>query len=167
MGLLPLAQHCRHTKALPRGNATKRATGVMSLLSRIPCYLSVSAALRSAILFSLVLAGTVSVRPAEADDEPSFLPTWKLLDLNQRQQFIAGYLQGWRDAANVTDIAINFVRRNPDKAIASLEGVRELYRLRTLRPSEIVEAVDEFYADPENSTAPLSRAITAARTRSR
>jgi len=97
------------------------------------------------------------------DQPPSFYPIWKLLNLEQKQQFVAGYLHGWRDAALVTDIAIQYVRKNPQKAVSSLEGVKELYNLRSVRSADLVEKIDEFYSDPENLSAPLSRAVTSAR----
>jgi hypothetical protein len=124
-------------------------------------------------LFTLLFAtiSPISMGPSpfilaeEREGSGSFLPVWKLLTLNEKQQFISGYLQGWRDAALVTDIAINYVKKNPERAIASLEGIKVLYRLKNSSSSQIVEAIDEFYADPENQNAPLSRAVTAARSK--
>jgi hypothetical protein len=95
----------------------------------------------------------------------SFLPTWKLLSTEQKQQFIAGYIQGWRDAARVTDIAIGYVRTNPEKALDGLEGVKQLYDLSGVKPTQLAQEVDAFYADPENGGAPLSLAITSAKRR--
>lgn len=115
------------------------------------------------IIVALAFTGAVNAW-AEDDSKGGFSPTWKLMTLEQKQQFVAGYLQGWRDAAVVTDIVISYVRKNPQKAVASLEGVKELYNLKSLRSAELVERIDEFYADPSNNSAPLSRAVTAART---
>lgn len=96
---------------------------------------------------------------------PSFLPTWKLLTTDQKQQFIAGYIQGWKDAARVTDIAIGYVRTNPERAIEGLEGIRQLYDLSGVKPIQLAHEIDAFYSDPENNGAALSKAITAARRR--
>ena len=99
------------------------------------------------------------------DDERSFSPIWKLMNSEQKQQFISGYIQGWKDAARVTDIAISYIRSNPDKAIDSLQGVKQLYALGRLNPSLLTAEIDEFFADPANSSASLSRAITASKIR--
>jgi hypothetical protein len=116
-------------------------------------------------LMVLMLASGIGEPPkAQAD---SFLPTWKLMNDDEKQQFIAGYLQGWRDAASVTDIAISFVKNNPASAVESLEKVKELYDIREIRPSDVTQEIDLFYSDPTNSNAPLSKAITAARARVR
>jgi hypothetical protein len=124
---------------------------------------------RPLFFLSLGLFATFSLDLLEGEvaegQVESFLPTWKLMSDEEKQQFIAGYLQGWRDAAKVTDIAISFVKSNPQRAIASLEGIKELYNIREIRPSEVTQEIDLFYADPSNSNAPLSKAITAARAR--
>ena len=97
----------------------------------------------------------------------SFSPTWRLMQNQEKQQFIAGYIQGWRDAAKMTDIAISYVRSNPERAVEGLEGIRSLYNLGSVKPSQLVQEIDAFYADPENNTSPLSAAITSAKTRLR
>jgi hypothetical protein len=114
---------------------------------------------------SLLLLFPPRTAPASERGTASFLPTWKLLDSHEKEQFIAGYLQGWKDAARVTDIAISYVKTNPEKAIDGLEGIRQLYDVRGVKPSDLAHQIDEFYADPENSDAALSRAITASKKR--
>src|SRR5262245_7133347 len=82
------------------------------------------------------------IRVAQADSPlssaASFLPIWKLLSPAEKQQFVAGYVQGWADAARVTDIAIDYVREHPQEAISGLEHIRALYRIQNLKPGEIV-----------------------------
>ncbi len=95
----------------------------------------------------------------------SFLPIWKLLNYDQKVQFVSGYIQGWKDAARVTDIAIAYVRENPKNAVDGLEKLKGLYDLSDLKPNTVVDQIDTFYADPENSEAALSRAINASRGR--
>jgi hypothetical protein len=92
----------------------------------------------------------------------SFLPVWKLMTREQKQEFIAGYVWGWRDAAKVTEIAISYIKENPREAIEGLERVKALYDLSELKPGLLVEALDRFYANPENRNASLSRAVSAA-----
>ena len=93
----------------------------------------------------------------------SFFPTWRLLNKQQKQQFIAGYLQGWKDAEKVTEITLDYVRKNPDKAVKGLESVRGLYDLSYLQPDELAHEIDDFYSDPDNHEASFSKAVTAAK----
>lgn len=108
-------------------------------------------------------AATDPLKDSSQATQSSFLPVWKLLNMPQKQQFVAGYLQGWRDAATVTDIAIAYIKENPHDAINGLERIKTLYDLSGLKPELVVQAIDKFYADPDNGNAPLSLAITAAR----
>lgn len=103
--------------------------------------------------------------PASAleTEQADFGPTWKLLNTQEKQQFISGYLHGWKDARVVTDIAAKYVRENPDQAVQGMEKIRELYNLSDLRPEGLVRQIDAFFQQPENSRASLSRAISAAK----
>lgn len=103
--------------------------------------------------------------PAAADSESPFLPTWRLLNAEQKQQFIAGYLFGWNDAARITEIVASFVKENPDQAQQGLERLKSVYDLRELKPTAIAREVDRFYADPSNGNAGLSLAVTFARSK--
>lgn len=100
---------------------------------------------------------------AYAEDSSSFYPTWKLLGSKEKEQFVAGYIQGWKDAAQVTDIAISFVQDNPGKAVEGLEQVKGLYDVRDIRPGLLAGAIDDFYSRPENQGAALSLAVSAAK----
>jgi hypothetical protein len=117
------------------------------------------------ILLLFAVHGIVYPRNIMAEElvQQSFLPTWKLLTAQDKQMFMAGYIQGWKDAAKVTDVAIGYVKNNPEEAIAGLEGIKKLYDLGSLRPQQLADAVDAFYSDPDNSRAPLTRAITAVK----
>jgi hypothetical protein len=100
----------------------------------------------------LILAAAVGhcIPAAWADAaDASFLPTWKLLNTQEKQHFIAGYIHGWNDAARVTDVAIDFVKDNPGRAIETLQKVKNV--------------IDVFYSDPDNAEAPLTRAVSSAR----
>ena len=96
-------------------------------------------------------------------DSSGFQTTWKLLNRDQKEYFISGYIHGWQDAAKVTDIAIEFVEQNPEKAVEGLQRIKQLYKIRGFKTDELVKAIDEFYNDPTNSQAPLSMAVTAAK----
>jgi len=102
---------------------------------------------------------------AANNTEISFLPTWKLLNAQEKQQFIAGYIRGWKDAARVTDITKEFIRANPQKALQSLESIQTLYNLSDVTPVILVSLVDAFYSDPVNRDASLSMAVSHARSR--
>lgn len=106
----------------------------------------------------------VSIAEAESDEgSDAFLPTWKLLTNEQKQQFIAGYLYAWKDAARVTDVAIGFVKENPKEAVNGLEKIKSLYDLSILSPAGAVQQLDTFFSEPSHSKASLSVAITAVK----
>ncbi|RIL09341.1 MAG: hypothetical protein DCC75_06750, partial [Proteobacteria bacterium] len=83
----------------------------------------------------------------------------------EKQQFVAGYLEGWRDAAKVTDVVIKYVRDNPDQAVSGLERIRTLYDSSELKPNIVAKEIDEFYKKPENHAATFSAALSAVKTR--
>lgn len=101
------------------------------------------------------------------DDTSPFLATWKLLNPQEKQQFMAGYLYGWRDAAKVTDIAITYVKENPTKAVEGLESIRSLYDVSRMSSSAIAQHVDEFFQDSDNRDASLAAAVSYAKSRLR
>lgn len=109
----------------------------------------------SALLFPLV--------SRSEEPPPAFYPTWKLLSFAEKQQFVAGYIYGWRDAARVTDVVISYVKDNPGKAIEGLEQVKGLYDLGDLKPAILAQAIDTFFEDPDNKSAGLSQAVSAAK----
>lgn len=122
--------------------------------------------LQMVALFATI-AAMIPVALAESTGvpEPSFSPTWKLLRNEAKQQFIAGYLFGWRDAKRVTEVAIEFVKENPTDAVSGLERVRELYDMKGLTAESMVRELDTFFAESEGKDATLSQAITAVRMR--
>ncbi len=91
------------------------------------------------------------------------MPIWKIMNNQEKQQFIAGYIQGWRDAQKVTEIAQDYIRQNPNDAVEGLEKVKGLYDLSGLKPEMLVKGIEDFYLQPEHSRASLSRAISAAK----
>jgi hypothetical protein len=121
--------------------------------------------------FVIVLAGLVGrteiayCEPPVSVNENSFLPTWKLLTPGDRKQFIAGYMYGWRDAAKVTDAAIDFVKQNPKDAVEGLTKVRSLYEMDGVRTDALVHELELFFEKSENRESTLSQAVTAVRFR--
>jgi hypothetical protein len=116
------------------------------------------------LLGALLLVGLMAIPVlAEEKKEPSFLPTWKLLNKEGKQQFMAGYLQGWRAASRVTELATDYIRENPDNAVSSLESLSSVYEASSLPPDTLVMLIDQYYSDPANQSASLSMAVTAAR----
>jgi len=122
-----------------------------------PTYLS----LRPTFLVAMcILAVGTVISPVRAE-EP-FNPVWQLMNRKEKQQFIAGYLFGMKDAATMTNYLRDFVRDNPQSAEESLERLRALYSgLSEGKPDSVVAGIDAFYKDGKNREAPLSRAITA------
>ena len=120
-----------------------------------------------AIIITTILASS----PVFAENNPSkqedgsFLPAWRLLNTENKQQFVSGYQRGWKDAVNIIDIVITYLKTNPSEGIKALESVRNIYDLENLRPDDLVKAIDKYYADPDNNNAPFSKAITAAKNR--
>ncbi len=96
---------------------------------------------------------------------PPFLPTWKLLRSDAKNQFIAGYLFGWRDAANVTDVAIDYVKQNPQNAVDGLERIRGIYDMNGVTSESIVRELDLYFSEADGREATLSQAITTVRMR--
>jgi hypothetical protein len=113
------------------------------------------------VLCSLVLAPALA--SADAHPDTSFLPSWKLMNSQEKQHFIAGYVQGWRDAGKVTDITISYVRDNPGEALSGMEKMKSLYDLAGYKPELLVKAIDVFYLEPSNNRASLSSAVNAAK----
>ncbi len=121
------------------------------------------------VLCFIALFVSFAMAESTADDEhavpQSFLPTWKLLNPQEKQLFISGYLHGWKDAARVTELVQQHVTEHPEQTLKSLRTIRSIYDLggkntRSLGP--LVKGIDEFYANPDNARAALSRAITAS-----
>jgi hypothetical protein len=99
-------------------------------------------------------------------NESSFLPTWKLFRTNEsKQQFVAGYLSGFRDAARVTDVAIAYAKEHPNDTVSGLERIKGIYAMEGLTAETMVRELDAFFAEPEGKEATLSQAIVAARRR--
>lgn len=91
----------------------------------------------------------------------SFGSTWKLLNQVQKEQFIAGYLQGFRDASKITDLTIKYLEENPNNVQQGLKTLQSLYDVEGARPSIIVPRLDEYFKD--NSQASLSQALSAVK----
>ncbi|MFM1847054.1 MAG: hypothetical protein RL417_528 [Pseudomonadota bacterium] len=122
--------------------------------------------IRSCVLSVVLLLGSsLPGYAAGPGEEQPFLPTWKLLNSEQKQQFIAGYLFGWNDAAQITSIVAGFVKENPEQAQRGLEKLQSLYDVGDLKPGAIAREVDNFFNDPSNTAAGLSRAVSFAKER--
>jgi hypothetical protein len=114
-----------------------------------------------------ISASSLSVHAeSKVVNESSFLPMWKLFRTNEsKQQFVAGYLSGFRDAGRVTDVAIAYGKDNPANVISGLERIKGIYAMEGLTAESMVRALDEYFAEPEGKDATLSQAIIAARSR--
>jgi hypothetical protein len=74
-------------------------------------------------------------------------------------------MYGWRDAAKVTDAAIDFVKQNPKDAVEGLTKVRSLYEMDGVRADALVHELELFFEKSENRESTLSQAVTAVRFR--
>ncbi|MEZ4753108.1 MAG: hypothetical protein R3A13_02220 [Bdellovibrionota bacterium] len=115
------------------------------------------------IIFSLIFTSLTSI--SAFAENTAFLPTWKMLNDEEKQHFISGYLYAWQDASSVTDIAIGFIKDNPKQAVKSLESIKGLYNVAGIRPMSLASEIDEFYKQPENKDASLSKAVSYAKSR--
>jgi len=123
-------------------------------------------------VFLCTLLGTGGLGiPAHAfceDAGPSpnaFLPSWKLLNSQQKQYFMSGYLKGFRDASKVTEIALEYLKQNPQSALQGLTELKNVYDLSELSALELSRQVDVFFADPLNRDKSLSQAVSASKQR--
>ncbi|MGI6525310.1 MAG: hypothetical protein ACOX2O_08505 [Bdellovibrionota bacterium] len=116
------------------------------------------------IIFTLCTTVPTFAEESTKDDSP-FLPAWRLLNNNDKQQFVSGYQQGWKDAVKIIDIVIGYLKTNPAEGAKALEQIRNIYNLSTIKTHTLVHEIDLFYANPQNNTAPLSKAVTAAKTK--
>jgi hypothetical protein len=116
----------------------------------------------SAALLSLCLVSSV-IAESEPPTIDNFSVTWKHLSDEQRSQIVTGYLFGWRDAARITDIAIEYVKSNPAKAVEGLEKLKSLYDFSGLQPDVVVSRLNRFYEQPDNRGKPLSAALSSVK----
>ncbi len=96
------------------------------------------------------------------DNQAAFYTTWKLLKAQEKQQFIAGYLQAFSDAKRITSIVRDYVKENPNKAQEGLIKIEALYDLSGLKADLLSQSIDTYYSLPENRNAPLSQAVSAS-----
>jgi hypothetical protein len=122
-----------------------------------------SALPRKFLTISIAFISTLYVSTSNAQSDEAFLPTWKLLKSAEKSQFIAGYLYGWRDAAKVTGVAIEFVKENPKDAVDGLTKLQSLYNMEGLKADIVSKELDSFFSKSENKDATLSQAVTAVR----
>ncbi len=96
-----------------------------------------------------------------ADTEP-FLPTWKNLKPNEKQLYIAGYLNGLRDTEEVVSIAAEYVEKNPALVAQTLKKVQQLCSVSDVGAGALVPEIDAYYSKLENQSAALSLALSSA-----
>jgi hypothetical protein len=104
---------------------------------------------------------------SETERASGFSPTWKALRSEEKQQFLAGYIWGWKDAAKVNDITVEYIEKNPQKALEGLRSIRSLYNMTDVKPEELSHLLDEYFANPENQQATLSAAVSAVKSQAK
>lgn len=122
-------------------------------------------AAKNYLIASILFLQICLIQSSVADSEAavSFAPTWKLLNSEQKQQFIAGYFHGWRDAERVIQIAKEYIKENPEQAVNGLQKIGDLYNLSGIKPELLVESLDIFFSNPDNKNASLSQAVSASK----
>lgn len=119
--------------------------------------------LRLVLVLIVYFSLFVSQGTAQTEESAKFYPTWRNLNYQQKQQFLSGYLYGVGDARKIIDIVIGYLRDNPGEALSGLERIKKVYNTRGLDPTELVDAIDDFYEDPEHHDASLSLALSSAK----
>lgn len=114
-------------------------------------------------LITLILSCNLSIFTGIclADTEP-FLPTWKNLKPNEKQLYIAGYLNGLRDTEEVVSIAAEYVEKNPALVAQTLKKVQQLCSVSDVGAGALVPEIDAYYSKLENQSAALSLALSSA-----
>jgi hypothetical protein len=116
------------------------------------------------VTVSVSLLTALPVR-AEIPAAPPFAQTWKLMSSIEKQQFVAGYLFGLRDAARMQDVTLNYIRENPAQAVPGIEKIRDLLAAEGVKPDTMVRLVDEYFGDAKNRNATITMAMSLARSR--
>lgn len=116
----------------------------------------------STILLVSVLPG---LSQAEIPPAPPFAQTWKMMSAVEKQQFVAGYLFGLRDAARMQDVTLAYIRENPAQAISGIERIRDILAADGVQPDRMVQLVDQYFADPKNREGTITMAMSLARSR--
>lgn len=125
-----------------------------------PCKIKLLTLVCAILMFGCGGATEVEASPERSE---SFYPTWKLLSNEQKQQFIAGYVLALKDAARITDIALQYSQSDPSRAMESLQKIRSLFDIFETKPTVLVKEIDTYYTSPINRSATLSMAVNAAR----
>lgn len=145
----------------------------MSRLLKLRWVLEARLVISSAFSTSLILGAFIclgALSPIAASGEgASFEPVWRMLTREQKQQFVAGYLHGMRDASQMTELLRDLVKDAPSAAgnagsvEGSLDRLSQIYdEMGRASPETLTDGIDGFYANPSNHGAQLSAAITAA-----
>jgi len=114
------------------------------------------------IITILVISNNVLCE-TQLDKDSPFLPTWRLLNTDNKQQFISGYQYAWKDAVKIMKIVETYIKQNPKEGAKALESIQTIYDISEMKPDTLVQFINNFYSQPDNNQAPLSKAITAAK----
>ena len=81
----------------------------------------------------------------------------------EKQHFISGYKYAGNDISEILDIAIAYVKENPENAVQGMESLKKLYDYEMISPDSLVRGIDSFYKEGDNRSSSLSRAVSAAK----
>ena len=112
------------------------------------------------LVVSILIISPISSAYGESDFN-SLLPTWRLLSRQQKEQFVAGYLQGMREAEHITKLAI--AGANEKNLSETLSQLPSVYDVQGLAARDLVVEIDAFYKKPENRDKPMFAAVIEAR----
>ena len=114
-------------------------------------------------VFLVFLSGFPLLSHAQDIGTKGFFASWKLMNTEEKRQFLSGYKYASEDIQDILNIAIEFIKENPEQAVSGLETLQKLYDFSSIGPDTLVTEVDRYYRESKNREASLSQAMTAAR----
>lgn len=117
------------------------------------------------LLHFTVLTHIASAQNSENAQSSAFRPMWRLLSVDGKKQFIAGYLYALEGAEDVTQIVLEYVDKHPEEARSGLEKIKSIYHAKGLSPDRVVEELNVFFDESAGKDATLTQAFAVVRSR--
>jgi len=114
------------------------------------------------ILTSLCFALLAPPAQIANAQEQQFYTSWKLMNNQEKQQFIAGYMMAYANARKIAELTAQYSEHEPAKALESLRKLPNFFTIPNISPGILTQEVDTFYSDPENWSANFSKAVSAS-----
>ena len=117
------------------------------------------------LLHFAVLTEVASAQNSGNAEDSAFRPTWRLLSVEGKKQFIAGYLYALEGAEDVTQIVLEYVEKHPEEARSGLEKIKSIYHAKGLSPDRVVHELNVFFDESAGKNATLNQAFAVVRSR--